>query len=233
VCKVPHKPTDISPFAEATLSALAREGYGEKLSLGGAFGLAYYFEYRSTHDVDAWWSETATPSDRQDVIRCLEIALGSLGSTRTRSWGGVVSIELVDSERTVFSFQIAQRSAQLEPLLPAPWPKPMFLDSFADLLAAKMVALIERGAPRDFRDIHALCTAGLTDPATCWNMWRRRQVLSHGDRSGSRAKTAILTHLARIEVYRPLTGIADPGQRAAVEQLRAWFKKDFLDALLD
>ncbi len=41
------------------------------------------------------------------------------------------------------------------------------LDSLPDLVASKMVALIERGAPRDFRDIHAVCRAELLTGGRC------------------------------------------------------------------
>ncbi len=65
------------------------------------------------------------------------------------SRGDVVSVELLEGKRKVFSFQIAHRSAQLQPSVPLPWANSL-LDSFDDLVARKMVALIERGAPRTF-----------------------------------------------------------------------------------
>jgi hypothetical protein len=48
---------------------------------------------------------------------------------------------LLQAGHKVFSFQIAQRSAQLEPSKPAPWID-VPLDSFPDLVASKMVALV-------------------------------------------------------------------------------------------
>ena len=76
---------------------------------------------------------------------------------RQRSFGDVTSIELdtADKKKT-FSFQIAERSAQLQPSVPAQWTD-ILLDSFSDLVASKMSALIQRGAPRDFRDIYSIC----------------------------------------------------------------------------
>ena len=47
----------------------------------------------------------------------------------------------------MFSFQIAARSAQIAQPLSAPWPGGLLLDTPDDLVAAKMVALVERGAP--------------------------------------------------------------------------------------
>jgi len=66
------------------------------------------------------------------------------------------------------------------------------------LVASKVVALVERGAPRDFRDIHALCRAGLTTPQECWELWRRRQQLAASDTDSARARLAVQTHLARM-----------------------------------
>jgi len=229
----PQKPQYISAFAEACLLVLSSRGLGTKLSLGGAFGLAYYLEYRQTHDADAWWDASAGEQERRRIVRCLEETLSSFGQVRTRSWGDVVSVELVKEDKAVFSFQIAQRGGQQEGSQMAPWPPNFLLDSFQDLVAAKMVALVERGAPRDFRDVHALCEAGLADPKLCWNLWGERQRLTGDDVSPSRAELAILTHLGRIELHRPVASIPDPAQRSKAEQVRSWFRKEFLNGLLD
>jgi hypothetical protein len=143
----------------------------------------------------------------------------------------VTSIELMDGTQTVFSFQIAHRSAQLEPSQPVPWTE-VLLDSFTDLVASKMVALVERGAPRDFRDIYALCQAGLITPSLCWQRWRERQRLAGSDTDAHRARLAVETHLARIVQHRPLEQISDPAGKAEAEAVRTWFQTEFLDALL-
>jgi len=228
----PRRPAHVPDYAEACLQALAADGLGEKISLGGAFGLLHYFDYRPTHDVDAWWVPSATAENRRQVIRVIEATLQPLGQVKTRAWGDVVSIELMHEGKTVFSFQVARRSAQLELSAPAPWID-VLLDSFPDLLASKMVALVERGAPRDFRDVHALCQAGLTVPQRCWELWRRRQQLAGSDTDSARARLAVETHLARIAQHRPLRGIADPTKRAEAERVRRWFAQEFLDALAE
>lgn len=96
-----------------------------------------------------------------------------------------------------------------------------------------MVALVERGAPRDFRDIYTVCQAGLTTPQECWGLWRRRQQLTKSDTGGDRARLAVQTHLARIAQHRPLGQIADPTRRAEAEDVRVWFEGEFLDALAE
>jgi len=222
----------VSNYAEACLQALAASGLGDKLSLGGAFGLLHYLDYRPTHDVDAWWVSSATEKDRRRVVEVIEEAFRPFGQVRRRAWGDVVSVELVGEGRVGFSFQIAHRSVQLEPSTPAPWVG-VWLDSFSDLLASKMVALVERGAPRDFRDVYALCQASLTTPQGCWQLWRRRQRLAGSDTDATRARLAVETHLERIAQHRPLVQIVDPADRAAAERLRTWFATEFLDALQD
>lgn len=228
----PIRPKNLPDHAELCLAALTTNGLGRKISLGGAFGLLHYLDYRKTHDVDAWWSSSVTQADRDRVIEVLKGALGSVGEVRVRTWGDVVSIELLRGAKKVFSFQIAQRTAQLQPSSPAPWMD-VLLDSFADLLASKMVALVERGAPRDFRDVYAVCQSGLATPAECWRLWRERQQSAESDTDAHRARLAVETHLARIVQHRPLNRIADPDERAQVEQARRWYRTELLDALLD
>lgn len=229
----PRRPKEISRYAQACLDALATSRLGRYLSLGGAFGLAHYFEYRTTHDVDAWWVEPVTSEERQRVARVLVEALQPDGEVRTRAWGDVVSIELLQGGKVVFSFQIARRSAQLQDLLPAPWPAGMWLDTFDDLVASKMVALVERGAPRDFRDIYMLCQEERCSVRQCWELWHARQRLASENADPERARLAIHTHLARIECLRPLEQITDPQQRLAAEQLRMWFLERFLHGFED
>ncbi len=168
--KQPQRPTHISEYADICLRALSAKRLGDRLSVGGALGLLHYLDYRPTHDVDAWWVPSATTEEQQQVLQTIERALQSFGEVQQRAWGDVVSLELVRSGETVFSFQIARRSAQLQPSSPTPWVDVLF-DSLPDLVASKMVALVERGAPRDFRDIY-----GHRDPAS--RMARRGGCLS-------------------------------------------------------
>ena len=230
--KKPRRPANIPGYAEACLQALVASGLNDKISLGGAFGLLHYLDYRPTHDVDAWWDASATSQEKEQVVKIIETALGRYGQVRKRAWGDVVSIELVREDQPVFSFQIAQRAAQLQPSVSATWID-VALDSFPDLVASKMVALVERGAPRDFRDIHALCHASLTTSEQCWGVWRQRQQLVGSDTDTHRVRLAIETHLARIELHRPLDEISDLDQKAEAELVRSWFRKEFLDALVD
>ncbi len=229
----PRKPRHINQYAGDCLQALARDGLGDKISLGGAFGLSYYLEYRATHDVDAWWNPVAGQSDRHKVVSLLQETLKQYGDVNVRTWGDVVSIDLYANDGVVFAFQIASRSAQLDQSEPAPWPGGILVDSFPDLVAAKMAALVARGAPRDFRDIYMICDAGLANAEYCWDLWVRRRKLAGEDTSKTRARLAVLTHIERIELHRPLGEIPDPKEKMQAAALRAWFREGFLNGLLD
>lgn len=229
----PRTPGRLSSEARACLQALGEAGLGRAVSLGGALALSYYHDYRDTHDVDAWWDEDASTADREAVVRCMTDTLRGFGEVRMRAWGDVVSVDVAREGRVVFGFQVARRSARLEAPVAAPWPPGVLLDSFDDVLASKMVALVERGAPRDFRDVHAVCEASLTDGGRCWSLWDRRQRAAGADASRSRARLAVQSHLARIELHRPLDAIPDAEDRSRARRVRTWFKGAFLDALLD
>lgn len=225
----PQKPSHLSPYARACLEALVKANLADRISLGGGLGLFHYLDYRPTHDVDAWWSEPLTEAQKQAVVQALETSLSNFGNVRVRAWGDVISVELSQDGKTVFSFQIAARTLRLEEPVLAGWIQ-VPLDSLADLVASKMNALVERGTPRDFLDIFTLCQAGLLSMDECWALWRRRQTLSGSDIDLSRARLAIETHLERIALHRPLEQITDVGQREQARKLRDWFLNEFLQA---
>jgi len=223
----PRQPWHLSPYVRTCLGALVRGNLAKRISIGGALGLFHYLDYRPTHDVHAWWSEALTEAQRQEVTRTLEEALAVHGDVRVRTWGDVASVELVQDGRTVFSFQIATRSARLEEPTSAGWID-VPLDSLPDLVASKMLALVERGAPRDFLDIFTVCQAGVLSVSECWALWQRRQSLAGSDTDASRARLAIETHLERIALHRPIEQIADLVQREQAQEVRDWYANVFL-----
>lgn len=228
----PRKPTHLSPLAERCLEALAERGLGHRISVGGAVGLLHFLDYRTTNDLDAWWQREATGAERREVEEVVIAALSPFGEVRIRRWSDVVSIELLEGAKKVFSFQVAERSSQLEPSTELPWIR-ISSDAWNDLVASKMVALVERGAPRDFRDIHAIVSAGLLAPENIWDLWRAKQAKSEADSSSERARVLITSHLRRISRLRPLDQIADPAERLNAEKVRSFFAKEFVDALVD
>ncbi|HXF86165.1 MAG TPA: nucleotidyl transferase AbiEii/AbiGii toxin family protein [Anaerolineales bacterium] len=224
----PQQPSRLSPYAQACLNALVSADLARHISLGGAFGLFHYLDYRFTQD-DAWWSDGVSEGEKKSVVDMLKNVLSEFGKVNVRSWGDVVSVELLQEGKTVFSFQIAARSARIQESILAGWID-VPLDSLSDLIASKMVALVERGAPRDFLDIYSICKAGLATADECWSLWAQRQVMSGSDADLSRARLAIETHLERIALHRPLDQITDEVQRQQARQVREWFSSVFLKA---
>ena len=195
--------------------------------LGGAFGLAHYFEYRTTKDIDAWWTENAGENEKKAVISLLENTLKNFGDVSIRRFGDVVSIDLFREGQVIFNFQIAQRSALLRAPLGSAW-SPVSLDSLDDLIASKMTALIERGAPRDFLDIYQVCANKIVTIRRCWELWKEREVKRGNHSPDTRLGCeALLLHLSRIERVRPLDTIKDKRERQQAETLRHWFKNEF------
>ncbi len=227
-----RRPTRISEYALACLEAISASTDRESVSLGGAFALAHYLEYRTTNDVDAWWTDRASRESRDATVRTIEEALTRFGVVRTRRWGDVTSVELSRDEGVVFSFQIAQRSAKLAESVESPWAG-IQLDTLDDLVASKMAALIERGAPRDLLDIYTLCHAGLESVENCWDLWTRRQELAGETAERARAFLAVETHLKRLALVRPLESIASETDRAAADRLRTWFREEFFHNVSD
>jgi len=228
----PQKPKNLSDYAVVCLQALSQAGLGDRLALGGAFGLLHYLDYRSTHDVDGWWNAESGTDERGQVVELLETTLSAYGAVRTRRWGEVVSVELREANHTIFSFQIAERSALLEEPVVVDWTSTP-IDSLPDLIASKMNALVERGAPRDFRDIHAICQAELVTAERCWEFWRQRQQLMDGNPDMVRAQLAVATHLKRIEQHRPIEQIDDIEARESAQQTRLWYREVLLNVRLD
>jgi predicted nucleotidyltransferase component of viral defense system len=220
-------PKQLNVFALSCLKALQNSGLGKYISLGGAIGLAHYYEYRTTKDVDAWWTADATEQVKKTVIALLKKNLENFGEVSIRRFGDVVSIDLTKEKKVYFNFQIACRSALLRPLVKSPLPD-INLDSLEDLIASKMTALIERGAPRDFLDIYQVCVHGFSTPAQCWLLWQEReQSRGVANINIELAIEAILLHLNRIEKSRPLQSISDVNTRNQAQKVREWFKNEF------
>jgi hypothetical protein len=142
---------------------------------------------------------------------------------RERRFGDTLSVELVRDGQHRFSFQIAVRSIAVEEPLPSAWP-PLRVETLADNVGAKMNALVNRGAPRDFLDVHAVVDAGLLTPRRCWELWQAK----NPDGFTEAARQNVLLHLAGLDSRRPLEGIADPEARERAGHVRQWFRDVFV-----
>jgi predicted nucleotidyltransferase component of viral defense system len=143
-----------------------------------------------------------------------------------RSWRDTTSFELKErgSKREVFSLQIARRTIELAPALESAWP-PVKIEAFSDNLAAKMNALVDRGAPRDLVDVHEVCRRDLATIDGCWALWRRKNPGAAIDE----AKLKVLHGLEALEARRPLHRIPDAAGREAARAVRDWVRSMLCD----
>jgi hypothetical protein len=82
-----------------------------------------------------------------------------------------------------------------------------------------MNALVERGAPRDFLDIHRIVTSGVMGLKETWSLWETR----NPRRSSEEAKKMVLYQLHQlsgIEQRRPLDSIREQIERSKAEEHR-------------
>lgn len=229
VPRTPTKPRQLDPLADAFLIELSRDTASAEIVLGGYFALKHYCDYRATHDVDAWWRTTAITAAEQAIGRAIDLVARREGyEVEHRSFGETQSWELRrPGERKTFSFQIAIRSQTLEPPTASPWP-PIAIETLADNVAAKMQALVNRGAPRDFRDLHRLASEGLIIPAECWSLWLRK----HPGHDLGEGQRKVHLHFAALEARRPLDTISDARERAAAAAVRDWTRQRLLSVSL-
>jgi hypothetical protein len=108
-----------------------------------------------------------------------------------------------------------------EPQLSA-WA-PLRIETLADNVGSTMNALVNRGAPRDFLDIHAVVGAGLFTPTHCWELWQAK----NSGQSIDAARRNVLLPLTGLESRRPLDAITDPAARERAREVRDWFKDVF------
>jgi hypothetical protein len=199
--------------------------------LGGHFALRCYLDYRSTHDLDGWWSASLSASQRRaarSVIRQVaEEAAAAHGLTiLERSWGVTEAFDFQRTEsgrrRTIFSVQVAERTVELEPPITSPWP-PIPIETLRDNLSSKMSALVARGAPRDFRDVYEVVQAGLVTVSECWDLWQAK----NPDTNLDQAKAQVIKHLESIAERRPLDQLPEH-ERPAAEALRRWVRTELI-----
>lgn len=218
----PVPPGDLHLLAGELLDALRGQPASAFLIIGGGVALQHYCAFRATHDLDAWYTTPPSPAALAVVRAAVEQVATRHGYTvRERTWGQTTSLELLDDGRPCFSLQFALRDIQLEEPLDSAW-LPIKIETFADTVASKMVALVERGAPRDFVDIFTIVQRHLCSYAQCWGLWQRKMP----DAPIAEARMKVEHHLQRIEARVPLDRI-DPAPRAQATALRAFFHAEF------
>jgi Nucleotidyl transferase AbiEii toxin, Type IV TA system len=221
----PKRPEDVSPFAVAFLHRLQSAAAAEQFVLGGYFALKHYLDYRQTGDVGAWWLAREDPQALAAARAAFAQTAEELGYTvRERAWGETISLEALDGAKKAFSFQVSARSIKIEEPIRSPWGR-FPIETLQDNVASKMVALVARGAPRDFVDIKKVVDAGLVSAARCWELWSAKEPGTDLDD----ARVRVQTHLARLETRMPIERLPADRQAAAAE-LRAWYRNEFIES---
>lgn len=227
----PQPPADLDPLASEVLERLSLHPEASFVVLGGHFALKCYLDYRPTHDLDGWWSRGLSSRQRSDARSVIQKVAAEVAgehglSIVERSWGDTEALDFQRSTsgrpQTIFSIQIAERTVELEPPIPSPWP-PIPMETLRDNLASKMNALVARGAPRDFRDVYQVVHAGLVTVTECWELW---QVKNEGLQLGV-AKAQVVKHLESIALRRPLEQLVEP-ERTVAQALRQWVLDDLI-----
>ncbi len=220
-----RKPTNLDPLAAELLDALEQRSEAACIILGGGIAMKHYLDYRPTHDVDAWWRRGAMPDEKRAALELVRDSVRAIGDSHNlaigeRTWGSVVSIELAREGKTVCSFQIADRDVELDPPRESPWP-PILLETLRDNVAAKMSALVVRGAPRDFTDVYMVAMRGLASIDDVWQLWQRKNPGADVEL----AKAAVLRHLEEIEMRRPLERMPE-ADRERLATFRGWVREE-------
>ena len=223
----PVKPSTLDPRAVALLEWMGAQPWARLIVLGGGVALKHYLDYRGTKDCDAWWHPDATAADRQKIVEEVAAALREQNhgsEIRLREFNEVNSVELFQGGQAKFSFQIAKRDVQLEPYLPSGWGG-VCIESLSDNIASKMCALVDRGYPRDLRDIRRAARDLGFSISDLWTLWQRKNPTRHA----WDAKVLVRQSLEAIIRRRPLENIPDKTERAEADEVRQWFLKEFLN----
>jgi hypothetical protein len=218
----PQQP-ELPKMSRRVLDELSRRKEAESLVLGGGVALAHYLPYRQTYDIDFW------NRGNREGVKVLREILGTIaqeeGATlvEREARDGTVSLEIRESPESrnppIFGVNVEDRPVVLAPPLPSSWGG-VGVDSLEDNVAAKMTALVYRGLPRDFRDIHEVCKSGLLQPEECWKLFSKRNPSIDLDAG----KTMVARNLGEIERRRPISEIPKKERSQAIH-VRTWFKQ--------
>jgi hypothetical protein len=217
----PEVPGSLDPLAREVLEGLRGHAAAEAIVLVGGVALQHYCDFRATMDIDASWAGGPRSETRALILSVMQTVAANHGlELGTRTWGETQSYELKKGAKKVFSFKISLRDVQLEAPLASAWD-PVKIETFRDNLGAKMNALVERGAPRDFLDAHEVCREALATETGCWEAWSDK----NPGQPVEEARAKVLHHLEALELRRPLASISTPAERQAAQEVRRWVRE--------
>ncbi len=225
--RLPIRPSNVEPLTARVLNRLAEHpAEARSMILGGGFAMNHYLAPRMTFDVDTWWTKDSTNDDRKAALEVLreilpEVAdeFGMAFSERANASHEMISLELRDAERT-FSYQIAPHTIELDsPFVDeSPWA-PIPIETLRDNVASKVNALVARGAPRDFSDIHRVIDDGVMSVEEVWDLWSKK----NPDQDVELAKAQVVKRIESIELRRPLERLPEE-HREQVASDRGWVR---------
>jgi len=217
----PKPPSSLNEYALDLLNRLKRDPLASEFVIGGGVALSHYVDYRKTNDLDVWWKT----KESRAALDAVEKAMKAMAADRNLTFsmlktGEVDRLILHEGKKKVFSFEIAPRDRSIGNNHQSAW-KPLMIESFEDNLASKMTALVSRGAPRDFLDIHTVCGRGIS-PEKCWELYAHKHGCDQTD--VAHAKSKVGRHLRDLERRRPLGKITDLKEREKAGRVRSFFK---------
>jgi hypothetical protein len=128
------------------LAILARALAGEDVYLAGGVGVAAHLEHRGSRDIDLFTSSSDPSTFAERLSQEPEVRVAGRAP-------GTLFLEVAGVPASIIRYRY--------PLLSSPViveGKPMPVASLADLLCMKLSAVSQRGAARDFWDLHELLT---------------------------------------------------------------------------
>jgi hypothetical protein len=228
----PKVPTNLDPIVAAVLAKLGSSPEAAYVIIGGGVALNCYIEPRATMDVDAWWSQHSSAQQREATVARIKNIVREIAADRpnmhlvedTRAASEMRGIELEQNGKTIFSFQVAPRSLELEAPVVTESPfAPIPIETLTENVGAKMSALVSRGAPRDFNDIVRVSKVAEILPSELWNIYQRKNPTA----DVTLAKAQVAQKLAAIELRRPLEKMQSE-ERVTTAAVRDWLKKELI-----
>ena len=217
----PRVPSNLNPYCREVLEQLSHDPRSQSIIIGGGVALNHYIEHRTTVDFDGWWKTHEDPNALKAIQAVLEKIANRDGLTVSkRAWGDVASLELKTPDgHKLFSVQMAVRSKSLQQPIDSPW-EGIKIETLHDNIASKMVALVNRSAPRDFMDIYTLCSRKAITEKECWQLYLSKTEATQEDLHA--AKTRVAVKMQDLTKRRPLHSISDLKERSQADLVRQW-----------
>ncbi len=114
----PTRPPGLDPLAVEILERLRAYPEANDFVLGGHLALKHYLDYRTTHDINAWWAQESTTDSQHLALERLRDIVKSVAADRgmtfsERAARSMTLLEMQRNAKTIFSVQIADCDIEL------------------------------------------------------------------------------------------------------------------------